>query len=165
MRVHLILPLLVVMGACGTHSEGGMSGPTVTGRIGKRETPTLQSSDIMDRGRQTTKAKVRHILIGWRDLEGAYSGAMDPRAKKRSRRDAERITRQLFKRAKAGQPFLNLMATYSEDRGSKLNGRAYDVTLGANYAKPFIHMGLRLRVGEIGIVQSQFGWHIMKRLE
>jgi peptidyl-prolyl cis-trans isomerase D len=165
MRFGLLLSVLLLLGACGTHSEGGMSGPTMTGRIGKRQGPVLQSNDILDRGRKTKRAKVRHVLIGWGDLEGAYSGGMDPRAKKRSRLGAERLTRKLFKKAKAGESFLMLMAVHSEDRGSKTNGRAYEITPDAAYAKPFIKLGLRLRVGEIGIVQSQFGWHIMKRVE
>ena len=166
MRNHL--PMFVICFAlvgCGSHSEGGMSGPTISSRVGKQDVSGLQSSDIMDRSRQTKRSKVRHVLIGWRDLEGAYGGRMDARAKKRSRRDAERATRAVFKRATSGTRFLNLMATYSEDRGSNMNGQAYVVTPGAKFAKPFVRMGLRLKVGEVGIVQTQFGWHIMKRLE
>ena len=62
-----------------------------------REAHPLQSNDILGRQPQTDRAVVKHILIGWRDLEGVYGGRMDPRAKKRSRWDAENLTKKLFK--------------------------------------------------------------------
>ena len=149
--------------SCGTAKPGGMSGPTINNHTSADDQHPLESNDILAREADANETKVKHILIGWKDLRDSYPGDMDPRAAKRSRRDAEQLVEQIYERAVNGEPFEALMLEYSEDGGSK-GGDAIDVTPAATLVLEFKQLGLRLRVGEIGKVRSSYGWHIMKRV-
>src|SRR5690606_14942804 len=70
--------------ACGSHESGGMTGPTMNNRINAPAPPAAQSNEILERTPWTSEAWVKHILIGWRDLEPIYGAGMDPRARGRS---------------------------------------------------------------------------------
>lgn len=144
----------------------GMHGPSINGGIAANdETPAIQSNDILAREARTSKAEVKHILIGWRDLEEGYGRKMDPRAAARSRPDADALALKVLARVRAGEDMDALMSELSEDQGSAKSGKSYTVTADAGLVFEFKRMGLRLDVGEAGLVKSQFGWHIIKRVE
>jgi peptidyl-prolyl cis-trans isomerase D len=156
----LLLALALV--ACGPGSRGG---PAMNNRMNGPE-PVAQgsdviSADILAREPVANQAKVKHILIGWKDLESAQ----DPRAQKRTKQEAEALVRSLMKQLEAGADFDMLMKQHSEDPGSASSGRAYDVAPDAQLVIEFKQLGLRLNVGEVGVVQSDYGFHIMKRIE
>ena len=156
--------MLALLGAC----SGSPGGPANLGRINdtdQQTSPPLQSNDVLQREARTDKAQVRHILIGWKDLQDDYPGDMDPRALARSRWDAEKLVKQLYNRAKGGEEFTSLMEQYSEDGGSAKSGVSYEVFPGSSHVFEFRRMGIRLEVGEVGKVLTTFGWHIMKRVE
>lgn len=134
----------------------------VLGCVGNR--PALQSNDVLDRKRKTDTAFVKHILIGWRELERKYSGRMDRRAYQRHEGEARALVKDLHARLLSGVPIEALMIEHSEDPGSQ-EGRGYHVALGDKMTKEFRRLSLRLDVGEIGIVRSDFGWHIIKRIK
>ena len=110
------------------------------------------------------RVQVQHILIGWSELTDAYRGGIDPRARSRSRQQADELTLELYQRVQAGEPFETLMAEYSEDRASAVSGQSIEVTPDAGLVLDFRRLSLRLAVGEVGIVQSPYGWHIIKRI-
>ena len=156
----LLLALALV--ACGPGSRGG---PAMNNRMNGPE-PVAQgsdviSADILAREPVANQAKLKHILIGWKDLESAQ----DPRAQKRTKQEAEALVRSLMKQIEAGADFDMLMKQHSEDPGSASSGRAYDVAPDAQLVIEFKQLGLRLNVGEVGVVQSDYGFHIMKRIE
>lgn len=155
--------VVFALSACGTAKPGGMSGPSMNNRVNADDQNPLQSNDILAREADANETKVKHILIGWGDLADSYPGDMDPRAQDRSAREAEELVKQIYDRAVAGEPFEALMLEYSEDSGSK-GGDSIDVYPAAGLVLEFKQLGLRLEVGEIGVVQSSFGWHIMKRV-
>lgn len=156
----------LLIAGCGTAKPGGMSGPTMSGKMNPDPPPpALQSNDILEREVKTSRAMVKHILIGWRDLADSYQGELDPRAKARSRHEAEQLVKQLLGRLRAGEPIEPLMAEYSEDAGSASTGEAYEVVPGNQLVLDFRRLSLRLDVGEVGVVLTQFGWHIIKRVE
>jgi parvulin-like peptidyl-prolyl isomerase len=66
---------------------------------------------------------------------------------------------------KSGADFDALMKQYSEDPGSASTAKAYTVTPDASLVIEFKQLGLRLQLGEIGVVESDYGFHIMKRVE
>lgn len=150
--------------ACGTHKPGGMSGPTITSKNEGIKRYPLQSNDIMDRGAQTQESEVQHILISWKDIKRDGRPG-DPRARERTAEQAEALVKRLLKEAREGADFAKLMRIYSEDPGSAKTGKSYSVDPKARLVYEFKHLGLRLKVGEVGVVRSQFGWHIMKRVE
>jgi hypothetical protein len=57
------------------------------------------------------------------------------------------------------------MQANSEDRGSATNPEGYWVTPDAQLVLDFRRLGLRLEVGETGVVETDFGFHLMIRVE
>jgi len=158
--IRLALLLLVI--ACGPGSKGGpamnnrLNGPEPVGQGSE-----VASGDILAREPLANNVQVKHILISWKDLEQAK----DDRAKKRSKPEAESLVRSLVTQIKAGADFDMLMKQHSEDPGSAANARAYPVSPDAQLVIEFKQLALRLNLNEVGVVQSEFGFHIMKRVE
>jgi hypothetical protein len=158
--------LCLVLAACG--STQGMSGPTVSGRMGAGDDepiPAIQSNDILARDQRTSKVEVKHILIGWRQPDKGTGHKQDPRAAARSREEADALAVALLARVRAGESMDALMAEYSEDQGSAATAKSYTVTADAGLVFEFKRLGLRLDAGEAGLVKTEFGWHIIKRVE
>ena len=119
----------------------------------------LETVDILKRKPDTGKLKVKHILLGWTEVH-----VEDDRAKKRDRKTLEKLVKDIVAKLKKGDPIEPLAAELSEDPGSKA-GIAVDVTPESNLVPQFKDMAQRLKVGEIGVVKTDFGIHIMKRVE
>jgi peptidyl-prolyl cis-trans isomerase D len=155
------LALVLVLVACGPGSKGG---PAMNNRMNGPE-PVAQGSDvvtgdILAREPVANNAQVKHILIAWQDLDNA-----NERAKKRTKQEAEALVKSLMTQIKAGADFDMLMKQHSEDPGSASSARAYPVSPDAQLVIEFKQLALRLNVNEVGVVQSDFGFHIMKRIE
>jgi peptidyl-prolyl cis-trans isomerase D len=153
--------LAVVLLACGPGSRGG---PAMNNRIGGAD-PVAQgsdvaSADILSRDPVANNAQVKHILIAWKELGNAKGAALE-----RNKAQAESLVKSLMTQIKAGADFDMLMKQHSEDPGSATSGRAYAVSPDAQLVIEFKQLGLRLNVNEVGVVQSDFGFHIMKRIE
>lgn len=121
----------------------------------------LESADIL--ARTTPEAggvQVQHVLIGWKEAPGAK----DPRAKARTKAEADKIAQDVLAKVRAGEDMAKLMKEFSEDAGSKDNARVYEVTADSRMVEPFKDLSLRLKMGEAGAVKSPFGWHIIKRV-
>jgi hypothetical protein len=158
--------LVLLLAACGTHQSGGMTGPTMDNSLeSEPPPPELQSNDILARDAVAAKVKVKHILVGWKDLAETYDGRQDPRGAARSRAEADELARELLDRVRAGEEIDALMARYSEDPGSAATGTPYEVTADAGLVFEFKRLSLRLGVGEAGLVLTVYGWHIIKRTE
>jgi len=56
------------------------------------------------------------------------------------------------------------MQQQSEDPGSASTGMVYTVTPESRMAPGFVDLSLRLKPGECGIVKTQFGLHVVKRV-
>ena len=130
----------------------------------KRVTPPppdpLESTAIMARPPETGGIEVQHILIGWKESPAAG----DPRAKQRTKADADKLATQLLEKVRAGGDMAKLMKEHSEDPGSKDTGRAYEVSPDSPLVLPFKKLSLRLKVGEAGLAKTEFGWHVIKRI-
>ena len=153
--------LLVLLVACGPGSRGG---PSMNNRINAPE-PTPQASevvsgDILAREPVANNAQIKHILIAWKDLANAKDAALQ-----RTKEQAEAQVKSLMGQLRAGADFDTLMKQHSEDPGSATTARAYAVSPDAQLVIEFKQLGLRLNVDEVGVVQSEFGFHIMKRVE
>lgn len=119
----------------------------------------LESLDILKREPQTATAKVKHVLLNW-----DANHPKDDRAKKRDRATLEKLVKSTVAKLKKGDKIEPLMADISEDPGS-VTGNAYDVTADAGFVEPFKNLSLRLKVGEVGVVKTDFGIHIIQRTE
>jgi len=125
---------------------------------------SVVSADIMAREPIANTATVKHILISWRDLADQFGGHLDSRAEKRSKADAEAEVRSLVKQLQDGADFDAVMKAHSEDVSSAMSGRAFTVTPDAQLVIEFRQLSLRLKPGEFGVCQSDFGFHIIKRV-
>jgi hypothetical protein len=161
-RIALVATVVAALAlACGPGSKGG---PTMNNHVTAPEaTPQsspVVSADILAREPLANHVQVKHILIGWKNTD-----AHDPRSENRTKADAEVEVKRLLDQLKAGADFDELMKTSSEDPGSASTARAYPVSPDAQLVIEFRQLALRLRIGEIGVVQTDFGLHIMKRIE
>jgi parvulin-like peptidyl-prolyl isomerase len=121
---------------------------------------SLDSVAILKREPATASAKVKHILLGW---TGAH--ATDPRGVKRDRATLEKLVKDTVAKLTKGGKIEPLMAELSEDPGSAKDGSPIDVTPTAGLVPPFKNLSLRLKVGEVGVVKSDYGIHIIQRVE
>lgn len=121
---------------------------------------SLESVDILKREPPAAKAKVKHILLGWTEVH-----AEDPRGIKRDRPALEKLVKETVAKLKKGDKIEPLMKELSEDPGSAASGEGYDATPDAGLVPPFKNLALRLKVGEVGVVKTEFGIHIIQRVE
>lgn len=144
-------------------SCGGAAAPTAPVQHASEpaaHASSVVSADILAREPTTNAAQVKHILIGWNGLE-----PHDPRSDQRTKVEAEAQVRSLLEQIAGGADFDALMKQWSEDPGSAASGRAYRVSPDAQLVIEFRQLGLRLKADEVGVVQSDFGFHIIKRVE
>lgn len=72
---------------------------------------------------------------------------------------------KVLKEIQGGADFGALAAKYSTDPGSKNSGGDLGSAPTSKYVKEFQEAADKLKVGEVsGLVKSQFGWHIIKKL-
>jgi len=138
--------------------------PAATASAATAPEPSVLSAEILAREPVANTASVKHILISWADLADAYQGQIDPRAAKRTKAEAEAMVRSLLKQLDSGTDFDTLMKANSEDVSSARSGRAFTVTPDAQLVIEFRQLSLRLHPGEYGVCQSDFGFHIIKRI-
>ncbi|MCX5745516.1 MAG: peptidylprolyl isomerase [Proteobacteria bacterium] len=165
----VVAALLGALVACGPGVKGG---PTMSSKINKPQTETAEAAEspvvshaILAREPVANQTTVKHILVGWADLAEAYQGHQDQRAAKRTKVEAEAAVKDIVTRLAANEDFDALMKEFSEDAGSTASGKPFIVKPDAGLVIEFRQLSLRLNVGEYGVCQSDYGFHIIKRLE
>ncbi|KAA0211159.1 hypothetical protein EDM80_11915 [bacterium] len=103
------------------------------------------------------ECRVQHILISW---NGQGVTLKQPRTKKQARQLAEDV---LAKARAEGSDWKALQKEHNED--SVDPHASFAIHPGANLVPEFITMGQSLKVGEFGLVESTYGYHIIKRTE
>lgn len=99
-------------------------------------------------------AKASHILL-------AYQGAERSSAT-RTKEEAQALANDLLAQVKANPGnFAMLAMTNSDDPGSKNNGGEYEITPGQMTQK-FNDFVFNNAAGTIGLVETEFGFHVMK---
>ncbi len=105
-------------------------------------------------GRGSVKAS--HILIGY---DGGQSQPKEPRTKE----EAEALANEILAKAKKDpDSFSDLAKEYSEDPGSANKGGEYDNITKGQMVPAFDEYIFSREVGEIGIVETPFGYHVLK---
>jgi parvulin-like peptidyl-prolyl isomerase len=144
--------------------EAGMTktpfGWLIMQRVAPPPPDPLESTDILKREATTGKVKVKHILLGWTEVHGDA----DEVGKKRSRQELEKLVKDTMAKLKGGAKIEPLMKSLSADPGSK-EGTAYDVAPDSQFVTPFKNLSLRLKVNEVGAVKTEYGIHIIQRVE
>ena len=132
-------------------------------RVAAPPPDALESADILARPEGTEAVQIQHILIGWKDSPAGKAGRADPRAMARSKADADKLAKELLEKAKTGD-MAKLMKESSEDPGSKDTGKPYEVGPATQMVDNFKPMALRMKLDEVALAKSPYGWHVMKRV-
>ncbi len=102
-------------------------------------------------------AKVRHLLIATKPA--------DPKGKVKTKEQAKKIADSLFTLIKSGKLTFDsaLVVSKTEDQGSLTNGGDYGwITEATGFVLPFKNFALERELGAFEIVETDFGYHIMK---
>lgn len=100
--------------------------------------------------------KVAHVLVGW-------DGSLPGKKVGRTKEEALKLATELAHEArKPGNDFIALVWKHSDDGGPGV----YDVTpnMRGRYVPQFTALALTLGIGQVDVVQTRFGYHVMKRL-
>jgi peptidyl-prolyl cis-trans isomerase D len=102
---------------------------------------------------------VRHILIGTSKRD-PQTGQMYP---VRDDSAAKKLADSVRVLLAGGRSFDSLVLAYSDDDGSKAKGGLYEnITANGQWVAPFSDFAFTNPVGKIGIVKTDFGYHIME---
>lgn len=104
------------------------------------------------------EVKVRHILISWK----GKNARVTPKDPQRTEAQARALVEEIIKRARAGEDFVALQSKYNED---SVADNVYDVNPASGFVEPFIKLAGRLNVNDIDTCETDYGIHIMKRVE
>lgn len=123
---------------------------------------------------QAGVVKVQHILIG-------FQGSVPRKDIKRTMAESEALAKELLAKAKEGADFGAMVSAHTDDSAPGIyvmSDNGVDALLypdgevfkRSEMAKSFGDVAFQLNVGEIGmadynVLNSPFGWHIIKRLE
>ncbi len=114
----------------------------------------ISKAPVISDGSSPQTATVRHILL----LTQGKTEA--------EKREIRKRIEGILARAKSGEDFSSLARQYSEDPGSKDNGGLYENFKRGMMVKPFEQAAFSVPAGEIsGIVETAFGYHIIKVIE
>ena len=124
----------------------------------------IDSKDILDRTDTAKEVFVKHVLLGWNDLSAVYGPQMDPRAKARDNAAAAKLAQELAAKLRAAPDSIDaLVKEHSEDPGAK-SGEPYEVKESTQFVPEFKKLALRLKEKEVGLVKTQFGYHVIERV-
>ena len=100
----------------------------------------------------------QHVLI-------AYRGAKrPPKGVTRSKAEAKKLAEEVAAKAKAGEDFGALASQYSDDTANKDRLGSVGKFKRDGMVKPFSDAAFALAVGETsGVVETEFGFHVIKR--
>jgi parvulin-like peptidyl-prolyl isomerase len=115
----------------------------------------ISEKDLEDNYRQLLQkdrtASVQHILLMTQGKSEQEKAEIYKRMKK------------ILERAKTGEDFSQLAASYSEDPGSKDQGGLYEDFERGTMVKPFEDAAFTVPIGELSdIIETRYGYHILK---
>jgi hypothetical protein len=105
------------------------------------------------------EVKVLQILVSWK---GRSAGVI-PKDPERGQEQALELVQNILERARAEDAdFGALQEEFNEDT---ITDYVYTVNRRSEFVKPFKRLAAGLEVGQVDYVLSQFGYHILKRIE
>jgi|LSQX01.3.fsa_nt_gb foldase protein PrsA len=111
-----------------------------------------EAREYYDMNRQNMDdVTVRHILI-----------SVDKNMNSGQKAEKEKLADELLRRIEQGENMTELVGEYSEDPAAKENNGEYTFKYSESYAQEFKDWAFNAKVGDTGIVETQFGYHIMR---
>jgi len=104
--------------------------------------------------------RVKHILIQLNDMSYGF-----PMPLYDEEEEAEKVAfvKELYERIMAGEDYDELMNEYSEDPGLEYQPDGYTISPQTNFIEEFKDAAFDMEIGEVRMVETDFGWHIMKK--
>ncbi|MGE0173657.1 MAG: peptidylprolyl isomerase [Oligoflexales bacterium] len=107
------------------------------------------------------KVNAQHILVAFQGARNAPASAAT-----RTKEDAKQIATKILGELKANKDFAALVAQYSDDPSAKTNKGNLGFFARDAMVKPFSDAAFSLQKGQLsGVVESDFGFHIIKVLD
>jgi len=106
--------------------------------------------------RSFDQVTARHILISKMDIQTGEWRTEEEKL------EAEKKAKELLERVNAGEDMEKLAQEYSEDTGVTENGGLYTFTKFDSYVEEFKDWAINANVGDTGIVESTYGYHVMR---
>jgi hypothetical protein len=163
----LVLAVFLALGAA--HCDGTLTG---IGRIARPPEPPLPAAPVetVNAGEPNTPAgestpgpeeiSAQHLLVMYQGSKSA------PRKIKRSRDEARIRAQEALEAIKKGQDFDQVVATYTDEPGGTTRRGRLGRFSRDRMVKVFSDAAFALEVGEVSaIVESPFGFHVIRRLE
>ena len=132
----------------------------------------VKSSKLLKIASVSDSAKVRHILIAY---QGSGASQTVTRSKDQAKKFADSLSASL---KKPGANFADLVKRFSDDGGKQMpagkkenedwmgkDGNYGWLNENSGFVEPFKKFGLEGKKGDIGVVESNFGYHIMEVLD
>ncbi|MDZ7724321.1 MAG: peptidylprolyl isomerase [candidate division KSB1 bacterium] len=110
----------------------------------------ITEEQLFEEYQKPKTASVRHILFSTQGKSEEEKAEIEEKANK------------VLEEAKSGADFAELAQQYSEDPGSKEKGGLYEDFGKGQMVKPFEEAAFTMDVGEIDLVETRFGYHIIK---
>ncbi len=118
-------------------------------------------------------SRVKHVLI---DLNEKYvledgEKVMDPstgyykteKLTDEEKEERKKLAQTVLEKAESGEEFEKLITEYGEDEGMEYYTDGYFIKEGDSYEENFIEAALGMKDGEVRLVESTYGLHIMKK--
>ncbi len=118
-------------------------------------------------------SRVKHVLI---DLNEKYvledgEKVMDPstgyykteKLTDEEKEERKKLAQTVLEKAESGEAFEKLITEYGEDEGMEYYTDGYFIKEGDSYEENFIEAALGMKDGEVRLVESTYGLHIMKK--
>jgi parvulin-like peptidyl-prolyl isomerase len=110
--------------------------------------------------KEEEKVTASHLLVAYKGARGAAPSVT--RSKERAKKRAETV----LMKAKSGADFAALAKQYSDDPGSGPRGGDLGAFTKKAMVAPFGDVAFALKPGELsGIVETDFGFHVIKRTQ
>lgn len=129
---------------------------TASGKSAAAPAP-LASVDVSS---QPAEISARHLLVSYKGALRASPGIG------RSKSEARVRAEEAQKKAAAGEDFVELVKQYSDEPGAGERGGDLGKFDRGSMVPAFANAAFALKVGEISsVVETQFGFHVIKRTE
>lgn len=151
----------LAVGCVVTTYEGPSEPPRVAPAIVEPEaSESVASSATPKELGEPLEIAAEHILIQYRGAKGAPPNITRTKAQALAR------AQKVLKKARAGEDFVKLVDKYSDEPGAAARQGSVGHFTRDMMVKAFSDAAFKLKVGQIsGVVETPFGFHIIKRTE
>ncbi|MBX7221812.1 MAG: peptidyl-prolyl cis-trans isomerase [Blastocatellia bacterium] len=164
----VVLACLTFVAACGEPKSSFVEKPEEEKKVTKKEVKDCDPAKTkpVKPAEDPGTVEIQHILISFVGNKGNVKLAT-PRTKE----EAEKLAKELLERTRNCEDFNKLVTKYSDDP-NKMNDSKYNMFPGfyeipgkarKGFNKDFVACAIGMSPGNIDLVESQYGYHVMLR--